>query len=116
MGVQDPFVYTDREGVFHAVFHNQLLGDNERVCGGHAFSLNGIDWTYTGTAWGSTVEFEDGTNYTYSRRERPHLIFDDALDPHVITGLTTGVMYGPAAPTFLPGQDACYTLYQPVAV
>ena len=36
-------------------------------------------------------------------------------DPHRITALTSGAMYGPAAPASVAGQDACYTLLQPVA-
>ena len=47
-GVEDPFVYVDSDGVFHAVFHNQLEDDDERLCGGHAFSEDGVAWMYTG--------------------------------------------------------------------
>ena len=112
---EDPFVYVDQGGVFHAVFHNQLIDDDERVCGAHAFSENGLDWTMTGTAWGNVVDFIDGGRYEFSRRERPHLVFGDVGDPFKITGLTSGVMYGDHAPDFVAGEDACFTLFQPVA-
>ena len=54
--------------------------------------------------------------YYFSRRERPHLVFGDPSDPHKVTGLTTGVQYGPHSPISVPGEDACYTLFQPVAL
>lgn len=165
-----------------------MIDDDERVCGSHAYSENGLDWVLTGTAWGNTVEFtppairrrtagavassgaafsdvgsdssdsarsrpaveDEGDDreekeheketeekkevadeeaagggggggaglerYEFSRRERPHLLFTDPRNPHRITGLTTGVMYGPSAPITPPagGEDACYTLLQPV--
>lgn len=107
-------VYLDRRGIFHAVFHNQIEDDDQRLCGGHAFSEDGSIWTFTGTSWSNWVEFVDGSEYYFSRRERPHLVFGDAKDPYKITALTTGVQYGSAAPRSIPGQDACYTLLQPV--
>lgn len=117
---EDPFVYTaaDQDGskiIYHAVFHNQLVDDDERVCGSHAHSEDGLTWTLSGTAWGNVVEFEDGERYEFSRRERPHLIFTDPDNPSKITGLTTGVMYEEAAPASRPGEDACYTLLQKVS-
>ena len=144
-GVEDPFLYTDRGGIFHAVFHNQIENDNERLSGGHAYSEDGRAWTFTGTSWSNVVEFtrsssnaeftdwanvaarkeeaartegdevvNEGYTYEFSRRERPHLVFGDPTDPYLITGLTTGVQYGEGAPIFHTGQDACYTLLQPV--
>ena len=125
-GVEDPSVYVDASGVFHAVFHNQIEADDERLCGGHAYSVDGLDWVFTGTSWSNEVHFmapggadfggPSAYNYTYrfSRMERPHLVFGDAKRPFQITGLTTGVQYGEASPISVPGQDACYTLFQPV--
>lgn len=114
-GVEDPFLWIDANGVFHAVFHNQIQNDDERLCGGHAFSVDGTrNWTFTGTAWSNTVHFEDGTSYAFSRRERPHLIFADKSDPFRITGLSTGVQYGSGSPIARAGEDACFTLVQPV--
>ena len=93
----------------------QIEYDDERLCGGHAFSVDGRNWTFTGTAWSNVVEFTDGSSYIFSRRERPHLVFGDSRDPFRISALTTGVQYGTGSPVALPGEDACYTLYQPVA-
>jgi len=115
-GLEDPFVYRDGKGIFHAVFHNQIEADDERLCGGHAYSTDGIsNWTFSGTAWSNKVHFDDGTEYSFSRRERPHLVFGDVAAPHRITALTTGVQYGVGSPVFASGQDACTTLLQPVA-
>lgn len=117
-GVEDPHVYFDAQGVFHAVFHNQIEKDDERLCGGHAFSVNSLNWTFTGTAWNNTVTYVDEsdelTYYPFSRRERPHVIFGDAAQPFKITHLSTGVQYGEGSPIYADGQDACYTVVQPV--
>ena len=64
-------------------------------------------WTYTGTAFGTTVRFADGTDHIYRRRERPHLVFADAAHPRAPTHLSSGVVYG--------GTDASFTLLQPIA-
>ena len=104
----------------HAVFHNQIEKDDERLCGGHAYSEDrGKTWVFTGTSWGNRVEFLasaklPSSSFVFSRRERPHLIFGDPTNPGKITHLSTGVQFGPE-PYYSPGQDACFTLVQPVA-
>ena len=113
-GVEDPFVYRDRRGIFHAVFHNQIEADDERLCGGHSYSEDGETWVFTGTSWGNRVRFTDGTEYKFSRRERPHFVFGDPQDPFKITALTTGVQFGTHAPVSVAGEDATYTLLQTV--
>ena len=141
-GLEDPHVYLDASGVFHAVFHNQIEADDERLCGGHAYSEDGLEWVFTGTSWSNEVRFlgppsrgdggagsgEGGTSsptstnelelttyrYRFSRVERPHVVFGDAAHPFTITGLTAGVQFGKSAPISVPGQDACFTLFQPV--
>jgi hypothetical protein len=129
-GPEDPMLYLDANHIFHAVFHSQLVRDDERLCGGHAWSDEGLRWTFTGTAWSNTVQFSSAGDsdssglesqgesynysYTFSRRERPHLSFADPSDPFKITALTTGVQYGGHAPISAAGEDACYTLLQPV--
>jgi len=103
------------------VFHNQIEDDDERLCGGHAFSEDGVTWSFTGTAWSNAVDFTDTTGtalytrrYDFSRRERPHFIFSDAAHPYRIVALTTGVQFGLGSPIAQKGQDACYTSLQPV--
>jgi hypothetical protein len=100
--IEDGSVYLDSAGRFHAIFHSALNGI-------HAFSADGLSWTYGGVAWNNTVEFEDGGHYAFHRRERPHFVFGDASAPHRITALTTAVSYGDQG-----DSDACFTLLQPV--
>ena len=114
-GVEDPHVYMGEGGVFHAVFHNQIQDDDEKLCGGHAYSTDGIKWVFTGTAFGSTVSYTDGSTYAFSRRERPHMVFGDKARPLTVTALSTGVQFGRDAPVSTASQDACYTLLQHVA-
>jgi hypothetical protein len=64
--------------VLHGLFHARGACNN---CGGHAWSRNGLDWHWTGIAYGPTVQYTDGTAFTFSRRERPHLIMDQAGKP-----------------------------------
>eukprot|EP00483_Globobulimina_turgida_P007211 UN07225 len=74
-GAEDQFVYQDCDGNFHAIFNNQSPNYGIYVCGGHAYSSNGIDWIYTGYAFGNNVEYTDQSSFVFTRRERPHLIF-----------------------------------------
>eukprot|EP01084_Bolivina_argentea_P270673 460311_1 len=103
---EDPFLWLDCNGGYHAIFHNMSPDDLQTLCGGHAYSADGVNWIYGGSAFGNTVQFTDNTDFTFSRRERPHLVFgDDKCTP---IALTNGAQYG--------GQygDATYTLLQPV--
>ena len=115
-GVEDPYVWRDARGVYHAIFHSQIEDDDERLCGGHAFSEDGVAWTFGGTAFSNLVRIAAAPHdapyeYRFSRRERPHLLFD----AHgAIQALTTGVQFGRHSPTSVAGEDACYTLLQPV--
>ena len=44
-GLEDMFLWTDARGHYHAVFHVMFGCD---TCTGHAFSADGLSWTYTG--------------------------------------------------------------------
>ena len=128
-GLEDQFLYRDAAGVFHALFHQQIEYDDQRICGGHAWSEDGLSWTYGGTAYSNRVEFvDDGGgegggkgparwSVAYRRRERPHLVFGDPAAPFRPTHLVNGVQYEPgwfAGPTKWLG-DATFTLVQPIA-
>ncbi|CAH1787739.1 unnamed protein product [Owenia fusiformis] len=105
-GTEDPFVYIDKRGNFHAIFHNKYPSNVQESVGGHAFSPDGINWQYGGRAFGNKVQFTDGTEFEFTRRERPHFVFDkDGVTP---LALTSGAQYGGKY------NDACYTLLQPV--
>jgi hypothetical protein len=97
--------------------------------GGHAFSRDGFDWTYTGVSWGdakaryntpegqgATIEFADGSKVKFTRVERPHLVFASKEFRGDPIYLTNSAQYGMGTN---PGSgamndDACYTLVQPV--
>lgn len=106
-GTEDPFVYRDCNGYFHAILHNKSPANQVQVCGAHAYSIDGVEWIYGGKAFDNNVLFDDGSKIEFSRRERPHFIMssDDGCS---IVGLTTGVQYGGTY------GDATYTLLQPV--
>ena len=98
---------------FHALFHDH------KSFGGHAFSRDGVTWTFSPIPpYGGVVNFSDGTSVAMQRRERPHLVFDQR---GYITHLSTGVQPPPTAtkapPTTAAFQnDYTYTLLQPVSV
>ena len=74
---------------YHAIFHDHA------TFGGHAYSADGIRWTYSDVVpFSNRVEYTDGTIVRLQRRERPHLIFDAA---GYITHLTNGVQPPPSA-------------------
>ena len=128
-GTEDPFLYADPDDAskLHAIFHHMYGFDSATqwwldALGGHAFSDDrGKTWTYTGVAYGNAtsttrgnvVDWAGGGSFRFTRRERPHLIFDaDGRVSH----LTTAAQYGLAqTPGGGANGDACYTLIQPVA-
>ena len=62
---------------------------------------------YSGLAYTNHVDHTDGTSTTFTRRERPHLVFaDDGCTP---LALTNGVVPGGST------GDASHTLLQRVA-
>ena len=69
-------------------------------------------WTVSGAAYGNTVQYTDGATYTFSRRERPHLVWAPGKRGVTPVALTNGVEYGAAANT--PYQDTVFTLSQPL--
>jgi len=124
----------DGDGNYHAVFHH-IYGTGTRTqwwldaTGGHAFSRNGWDWTYSGVAWGNAtgryntpqgqgadIEFTDGTTTRFTRVERPHLVFaSNALRGDPIY-LTNAAQYGTGTDpaTSAHNDDQTYTIIRPV--
>ena len=104
-GIEDMFPYKDCKGNWHAIFHNEIpQEDNVVVCGGHGFSEDGMNWIYGGLAFNNIVEYDNGEMYTFSRRERPHLVFDTS-DNCTLVALTSSVEYT---------CDATFTFIQPI--
>jgi hypothetical protein len=118
--VEDPAVWVDARGGLHAVFHDMSVPGEAGLAhvGGHAFSADGAVWVYTGTAYGSSANFTDGSWQVFGRRERPHLLFaEDFVTP---VALSTSVQYAPpeGAACTLGGAptpcDPVFTLVAPV--
>jgi len=136
---ENPSMWTDANGIFHILSHNGDRGAQYRTnssgdCGRHYYSKTGLagSWRVApllpredlgGCAYPRVnVPFEDGNNYTFYRRERPHLIFGPDGIP---VALSTAVIDSPVGPEscgtdtdnkFCIGtqRDASYTLVQPI--
>lgn len=106
-GIEDMFLWMDKRGGFHCLFH-LMYGCG--TCGSHAFSTDGLHWTYTGVAYTSATKFTDGTETTFGYCERPHLVFDtDGVTPVALTnGVKMGAMPG------MQNDDQSYTLLRPL--
>ena len=88
---KDPFLFVDpyNKSILHGLSH--AGGWDPR--GGHVWSTdNGVTWKRhddAPAAYGSRMEFLDGTSISRSRRERPHLVFDDNGVPLALTNGVT---------------------------
>lgn len=106
--LEDMFLYKDGAGVYHALFHLQYGCGAHNSCGGHAFSVDGKAWTFTGTAYTSHTLYSDGSSADFPYCERPHFVFaEDGTTP---LALTNGVK-----PGWGEGGDQSFTLLRPLA-
>eukprot|EP00927_Polykrikos_kofoidii_P051277 TRINITY_DN45067_c0_g1_i1.p1 TRINITY_DN45067_c0_g1~~TRINITY_DN45067_c0_g1_i1.p1 ORF type:complete len:421 (-),score=51.22 TRINITY_DN45067_c0_g1_i1:198-1412(-) len=99
---EDPFLFKDRRGHWHAMLHNLGrnggFGCNNKTwhgcdVGGHAFSRDGISWTLSETIpYTTNVTWINGKREILNRRERPQFVMaDDCVTP---LSLVTGVQKG----------------------
>ena len=79
---EDPGIFRDRNGNFHILTH-----DFGQPTGGHAFSKDGLSWTFAGNAYGTKMEYDDGTSISFSRRERPQVLSLDGHPSYLFTGV-----------------------------
>ena len=109
---EDPHVWQDSRGHWHLLMHSLEHGGgwgSGPNVGRHAWARDVVGpWTFGSAtlAYNTTVHFTDGSVTTYSRRERPQLLWSDGSQPHPVM-LTTGVQE--------IGTDRSYTLCQPIA-
>lgn len=97
-GYEDPYLWPDpkRPGVYHAVFHDMVGGwhrpeFNNTQVGSHAYSIDGgRTWHDTGIAFNLIVHYTDGSETTFIRRERPHIVLNQAGQP---VALSSGATY-----------------------
>ena len=120
IGVEDPYIWRDGAGVYHALAHAF-----SPFYGVHAFvhpsdvptnwsDVNvALNWTVGGVAYGNVVNFTDRGPFAFSRRERPHLIWKEGENSSMgmtPIALSNGVEYGTRANT--AGQDMVFTFVQ----
>ena len=125
-GTEDPFLYMDENGAFHAIFHHMYGEGTEKTwwldtCGGHAFSRDGLRWEYSGVAWGNAehphlnkVTYTDGSTFSFTRRERPHLIFNRDGSPALLTNAAQYGLGKNPRPAGADNGDASFTMVQPI--
>ena len=103
-GLEDMFLWRDKRGHFHAVFHQMFDCD---ACTAHAYSADGTEWHYSGTAAPPDTTYSDGTKEVFSHSERPHILFDkDGVTP---VALTNGVKIQGRS-----NDDQSFTLLRPL--
>jgi hypothetical protein len=127
---EDPSMWMDKHGRYHILSHAGDRGNSTPFsgdCGRHFFSETGEAGTWMvapfdkadigGCAFPRVnVPFADGSNYSFYRRERPHLVLGP--DGYTPVALSTAVIDSPLGPG-MPGfdgdqRDASYTLIQPI--
>lgn len=107
---EDPFVYLDpyNASVLHALSH----AGHYDASGGHAWSVDGGGtWQYHNDtqAYSSLIMYTDGSQQSFSRRERPHLVLDNQGVP---IALTNGVTEGWPCTYRVCPRDYCHTALQ----
>ena len=116
--VEDPSVWRAADGSFHALFHHETgcahFGPESALnCGGHAFSVDGIDWHYpyiNGSAYGENASLVGGGMVRFAARQRPHVVLGpDGVTPVALTNGAQLVGEGGKA------GDATITFLQPIA-
>ncbi|CAJ1944637.1 unnamed protein product [Cylindrotheca closterium] len=112
--VEDPYIW-QQNGVYHALAHAFLP-----FYGVHAYApippasfdwdSYPLNWTVTGIAYDNLVNFTDGTQHAYARRERPHLVWGPSGKK--ILALSNGVQFDGKLREHY--KDGVFTLVQPV--
>ena len=95
---EDPFVFQDNDGNFHALLH-LLEGAHfcpgfECLVGVHAYSTDAIAWMFSGVAYTNNVTFTDGSSLFLTRRERPHLAFQSMDDLTPVALINSAIVPG----------------------
>ena len=89
---EDPSVFIDHRGNYHMLFNALPYKCVPKFQqGGHAWSKDGIHWNTSPRvgAFGTTIQFTDGTSIKCERRERPQMILGvDGKPVALVTGLT----------------------------
>ena len=93
---EDPFLYQDPRGHYHAMLHYVGPGGGFSctpprdgcLVGSHAYSRDGLSWTFSKTiAYNTTVHYDDGTSEVFDRRERPQLVLEKGVPAYLSNGV-----------------------------
>ena len=103
---EDPTVWVDSRGHFHALVHYGV----EML---HGRSSNGVDWAFgagDARAYGHDIVLVNGSSIGAARRERPHVVIDENGR---IVAVTNALQ--PRGPLAGANGDATFTVSVPVA-
>jgi hypothetical protein len=107
---EDNFMWIDARGHYHALVHLMFDPPGQGPCGlwsgGHMSSEDGTAWSPISRSYNTSVTTTDGSVYTFSRRERPKLLFDAGMHPTYL--------YNGAIPTGGAGGTNTYTTVAPI--
>jgi hypothetical protein len=82
---EDTFLFADRRGNWHIISYVYSCPDFREPVSGHAFSRNGINWSWTSVQpYTTVVENTDGTTSHFGTRERPKLLFKGGYAPRTL--------------------------------
>merc|ERR1712194_922086 len=107
---EDPSMWIDKRGNFHFLMH--YIPDGVNVAR-HAFARSYTGpWLIheTSIPYNTTVRFSDNSVETFEKRERPHIVFDEHMNP---AWLVTGVVLGDGQQGY---QGKSFTLIQEVNI
>eukprot|EP00756_Hemistasia_phaeocysticola_P066394 Hpha_TRINITY_DN9205_c0_g2::TRINITY_DN9205_c0_g2_i1::g.28860::m.28860 len=112
-GSEDPYVWRDSRGRFHAVLHDEQGDTRSSSIGRHAYSLDGTKWYYGQTdAYNGTSDLTDGSVIQFVRRERPHVIVENGVPTYLINGVQE--LNAPTNCSRYAQCDRSYTFVQPL--
>ena len=95
--VEDQFMWRDHRGWWHALHHWQTGYRNRLNNGGHSYSRDGIQWTFSQTtAYTENITWTNGSYTIVGRRERPALLLDpETKAPLALFSAVADVPWGP---------------------
>jgi hypothetical protein len=120
-GLEDPVIFTQPSSIsgdvhsgdvtYHALFHDHTS------FGGHAFSRDGAEWTFSATVpFSNVVNFTDGGSVVLQRRERPHVITDaKGFITHLVSAVQPPPTEAKHPKSSSFSNDYTYTMVVPVA-
>jgi len=91
---EDPGIFRDARGHFHILGHYFGKDGHGAGPGGHAFSEDGITWHFAGQAYDFDIVYTDGSQESFSRRERPQVLMIDGEPAVLFSGVEGKELFG----------------------